>query len=132
MKKTLIILVLLFSSSVLAEIYSCKSKQVSVVEVNSMQDVMEDAFYTYKIMINRNKREILFIDDVLLNGKTLSENSKLFTSQVWTITSGDHNEIRAYGSLLGEIMFTKDKGILTMSFPLGNGQVGVTIIGCYQ
>ena len=83
-------------------------------------------------MINRNKREILFIDDVLLNGKTLSENSKLFTSQVWTITSGDHNDIRAYGSLLGEIVFTEDKGILTMSFPLGNGQVGITIVGCYQ
>ena len=97
-----------------------------------MQDVMEDAFYTYKIMINRNKREILFIDDVLLNGKTLSENSKLFTSQVWTITSGDHNDIRAYGNFIGEIMFTKDKEILTISFPLGNGQVGVTIAGCYQ
>ena len=129
MKILLTIFVLLFSSSVVAyeKIISCKSKQNNLIQYNRLENVLEDITTFYKIKIDTNIRQI-YIYEVIENDK-VAEQSKLYTNQVWTITSGDNEDIRAYGSLLGEIMYSKNSGLLTFTFPLG-GAVGITIADC--
>ena len=133
MKTFLTLFVLLFSSSVFSneELYYCKSKQLSSVHYNAVGNVRENEYLTFKFVIDSNKDTIKFIDGVYINGETYSENSPLFLSQNFIITGEDDEGIRAYGTVLGEVMFSKKTKELIISFLLGNG-AGVTIADCYR
>ena len=130
MKFIISLLFVSFTSYVLAveEVMICKSKQDNLIQYNKIENINEDITSYYKIKIDTNVSQI-YVFEVLENG-LVSEQSQLYTDQVWTISSLYNEDIRAYGSLLGEIMYSKNSRLLTFTFPLGGGYVGVTIAEC--
>ena len=129
--KTLIMLVFLFfSSSVVAyeQILTCKSKQDFLIEYDKSHKVNEDITTYFKLIVDTKERQI-DVYEVIDNGK-VSDQQQLYTDQVWTITSGENDDIRAYGSVLGEIMYSINSQEITFTFPLGGGNVGISIADC--
>ena len=130
MKFIISLLFVFFASHVLAyeEVMICQSKQDNLIQYNKIENINEDITSYYKIKIDTNVSQI-YVFEVLENG-IVSEQSQLYTDQVWTISSPGNEDIRAYGSLLGEIMYSKNSRLLTFTFPLGSGYVGVTLAEC--
>lgn len=130
MKTLITFFVLFFSSSVVSyeQILSCKSKQDFLIQYDKSQKVNGDITTYFKLKIDTKERQI-YVYEVIDNGK-VSDQQQLFTDQVWTITSGENKDIRAYGSLLGEIMYSINSQEITFTFPLGGGDVGISIADC--
>ena len=130
MKTFLTIFVLFFSSSVVSyeQVLTCKSKQDFLIEYDKSHKVNEDKTTYLKLKIDTKERQI-YVYEVIDNGK-VSEQQQLYTDQVWTITSGENDDIRAYGSVLGEIMYSINSQKITFTFPLGGGNVGISIADC--
>ena len=130
MKTLLTLFVLFFSSSVVSyeQTLSCKSKQDIFIQYNKFQKVNEDITTYFNIKIDTNERQI-YVYEVIENGK-VADQQQLYTGQVWIITSGENEDIRAYGSLLGEIMYSMNSQQITFTFPLGRGNVGISIADC--
>ena len=130
MKILITFLAFFFSSSVVSyeQNLSCKSKQDVFIEYNKFQKVNEDITTYYNIKIDTNKRRV-YVYEVIDNGK-VADQQQLFTDQDWIITSGENEDIRAYGSLLGEIMYSMNSQQITFTFPLGAGNVGISIADC--
>ena len=130
MKKLLTFFVLFFSSSVVAyeQILICKSKQDFLIQYDKSHKVNEDKTTYFKIKIDTKEGQI-YVYEVIDNEK-ISDEQLLYTDQVWTITSGENNDIRAYGSVLGEIMYSINSQEITFTFPLGGGSVGISIADC--
>ena len=129
MKIFLTLFVLFFSSNVHAELINCVSNQFGVVYYDSTDSVMRNKV-SFKIKIEKDIGKIFF-EEVLEDAKT-SEQSSLFKDQSWIITSTSADtDIRAYGSIIGELYYATNKKILNVSFPLGDGSVGVTVSDCY-
>ena len=121
---------LFFSSSVVAyeQILTCKSKQDFLIEYDKSHKVNEDITTYFKLIVDTKERQI-DVYEVIDNGK-VSDQQQLYTDQVWTITSGENDDIRAYGSVLGEIMYSINSQEITFTFPLGGGNVGISIADC--
>ena len=118
-----------FAINANAEIINCESKKFGVVNYNDVNNSEVNDFF-YKIKIDKLKKKIFF-EEVLRDGK-ISEESDLFKDQFWNITTApDDDYVRAYGSELGEFFYTLNSRILSVSFPLGDGSVGVTVSDCY-
>ena len=130
MKILFTLFVLFFSSSVVSyeQTLSCKSKQDIFIQYNKFQKVNEDITKYFELKIDTKERQI-YVYEVIDNGK-VSDQQQLYTGQVWTITSGENEDIRAYGSLLGEIMYSINSQQITFTFPLGRGNVGISIADC--
>jgi len=130
MKIFLTLFFLFFSSSVVSyeQTLSCKSKQDIFIQYNKFQKVNEDITTFFNIKIDTNERQI-YVYEVIENGK-VADQQQLYTGQVWIITSGENEDIRAYGSLLGEIMYSMNSQQITFTFPLGRGNVGISIADC--
>ena len=112
-----------------AEIINCESKLFGVVSYGNVNSSEDNNFFL-KIKIDKYKKKIFF-EEVFEDGK-ISEDAPLFTDQVWNITSAsDDVNIRAYGSVLGEFLYSMNSKLLNVSFPLGDGSVGVTVSDCY-
>ena len=118
-----------FALNANAEIINCESKQFGVVDYNDVNNSEVNDFF-YKIKIDKLKKKIFF-EEVLRDGK-ISEESNLFKDQFWNITTtSDDDYVRAYGSQLGEFFYSLNSRVLSVSFPLGDGSVGVTVSDCY-
>ena len=130
MKILLTLSVLFFSSSVVSyeQILSCKSKQDFLIQYDKSHKVNEDITTYFKLKVDTKERQI-YVYEVIDNGK-VSEQQQLYTDQVWTITSGENEEIRAYGNVLGEILYSINSQEITFTFPLGGGNVGISIADC--
>ena len=130
MKILLTLFVLFFSSSVVSyeQVLICKSKQDFLIEYDKTHKVNEDKTTHLKLKVDTKERQI-YVYEVIDNGK-VSEQQQLYTDQVWTITSGENEDIRAYGSVLGEIMYSINSQKITFTFPLGGGSVGISIADC--
>ena len=112
-----------------AEIINCESKLFGVVNYDNVNSSDDNNFFL-KIKIDKYRKKIFF-EEVFEDGK-ISDDAPLFTDQVWNITStSDDVNIRAYGSVLGEFLYSFSSKLLNMSFPLGEGSVGVTVSDCY-
>ena len=130
MKTLIMLFFLFFSSSVVAyeQILTCKSKQDFLIEYDKSLKVNEDITTYFKLIVDTKERQI-DVYEVIDNGK-VSDQQQLYTDQVWTITSGENEDIRAYGSVLGEIMYSINSQKITFTFPLGGGNVGISIADC--
>ena len=130
MKTLIMLFFLFFSSSVVAyeQILTCKSKQDFLIEYDKSHKVNEDITTYFKLIVDTKERQI-DVYEVIDNGK-VSDQQQLYTDQVWTITSGENEDIRAYGSVLGEIMYSINSQKITFTFPLGGGNVGISIADC--
>ncbi len=119
-----------FSSSVVSyeQILICKSKQDFLIEYDKSYNINQDQTTYFKLKVDTKERQI-YVYEVIDNGK-VSEQEQLYTDQVWTITSGEDETIRAYGSVLGEIGYSINSQEITFTFPLGGGNVGITIADC--
>jgi len=112
-----------------AEIINCESKKFGIVNYNDVNSSEINDFF-YKIKIDKFKKKIFF-EEVLRDDK-ISEESDLFTDQFWNITTTPEDDyVRAYGSELGEFFYSLNSRVLSVSFPLGDGSVGVTVSDCY-
>ena len=130
MKILIIFFFLFFSSSVVSyeQILICKSKQDFLIEYDKSYKINKDQTTYFKLKVDTKERQI-YVYEVIDNGK-VSEQEQLYTDQVWTITSGEDETIRAYGSVLGEIGYSINSQEITFTFPLGGGSVGISIADC--
>ena len=112
-----------------AEIINCESKLFGLVNYNEVNSSEVNNIF-FKIKIDKYRKKIFF-EEVLEDGKA-SEDSQLFKNQIWNITStSDDVDVRAYGSVLGEFLYSTNSKLLNVSFPIGDGSVGVTVSDCY-
>ena len=103
-------------------------EKIEALTENKTHKVNEDKTTHLKLKVDTKERQI-YVYEVIDNGK-VSEQQQLYTDQVWTITSGENEDIRAYGSVLGEIMYSMNSQQITFTFPLGAGNVGISIADC--
>ena len=128
MKKTLIILVLLFSSAVVAkeDKYFCRShKAYYNTIVESLESGPDDNF-SFEFIINHKTKTISFLDKFYYESKNeKTDVYEILSDQSFNVNLyfDEQKVFRAYADQLGEIVILKNDIVITYSIPDVNADV---------